>query len=229
MIYLSGVTNDTIEPRLIESGVGLMVQPGNGYAVRVERYEHWAADNGCFAAKWEEDSWLEWLSRLPTTALFAVSPDVYPNAEESLKRGLKFSGLLRGMGFRVAIVAQDGAERLSWPWDEMDCLFLGGKMGKPEWKTSVCAERLVHEARNAGKWVHMGRANSVKRLARAKQMGCLSADGTILKYGANLHVPWLTKAAQQSDAQGSLWQHESPSAYPEAWQYGRQQIKVEAI
>lgn len=188
MMYLTGATNDLLEPAIIGAGIGLMIQPGNSYHLRTDRYAFHAIDIGM---KWSEaDPYLAWLDqRDRERCLFAVSPDAYPDAVESQRRGLEFAPLIRDLGFPVAVVAQDGAERLHWPWDELDVLFVGGeRQANPnnEWKISGAAERLVHAARKAGKWVHMGRVNSGKgvgsRLERAAQMGCNSADGTYLKY-----------------------------------------------
>lgn len=186
MIYLSGVTNDRDEPALIAAGIGLMVQPGNSYNLRVDRYPSWAADNGCFAGQWDEDTHLAWLDALPREhCLFAVAPDVYPDATATLQRSRPYFGLIREMGFPVALVAQDYAQYLVLPWDDFDVLFIGGERKTPaslEWKLSVEAERLVHAARSHGKWCHMGRVNSLTRMKRARAMGCNSADGTFIKY-----------------------------------------------
>lgn len=51
----------------------------------------------------------------------------------------------------------------------------------PNW-SALSAELLVRQARNHGKWVHMGRVNSMARMERARSMGCNSADGTFIKY-----------------------------------------------
>jgi hypothetical protein len=186
VIYLTGVTSDRDEPFLLSHGVGLMLNPGNGYHRRVDRYSCFAADNGCFGDKWVEDKHLSWLEQLPRErCLFAVAPDVYPDAEATLNRSIGYFDLIRDMGFPVALVAQDGAEDLDMPWDDFDCLFIGGERTmdpRKEWKVSAIAERLVHRARNQGKWVHMGRVNSVGRMERARSMGCHSADGTFIKY-----------------------------------------------
>jgi hypothetical protein len=186
MMYLTGATNDRDEPALIEHGIGLMVQPGNSYHLRVGRYPFFGADNGCFADKWVEDTHLAWLEALPRErCLFAVAPDVYPDAAASLERGARYFDLIRSMGFPVAVVAQDHAEKLAYPWDDFDCLFIGGERTpnpRHEWKTSAEAEGLVRRARNRGKWVHMGRVNSIDRMERARAMGCNSADGTFVKY-----------------------------------------------
>ncbi len=232
MIYLSGVTNDRDEPALLAAGVGLMVQPGNSYHLRVPRFETngWAADNGCFSGKWEEDTHLAWLDRLPRAGcLFAVSPDVYPSAIESMERGLSYAPLLRELGFPVAVVAQDGAEELDWPWEEFDCLFIGGEARpddpRKEWKISMAAEHLAHEARRQGLWVHMGRVSSLRRMRRARDMGCLSVDGTFLKWRKRQRVTDHEGArdqrgANELDAWGQwlranpplpLQRHETPS------------------
>jgi hypothetical protein len=39
-------------------------------------------------------------------------------------------------------------------------------------------EQVVAEARQRGIWVHMGRVNSLRRLAYAASIGCDSIDGT---------------------------------------------------
>ena len=200
MIYLSGSTNDTIEDALIANGIGLMLNPGNSYHLRCDRYVCWAADNGCFNDKWEEMPWLDWLAKLPTKGcLFAVAPDVYPDALGSLERGLQYADLIRSMGFPVAVVAQDGAESLSYPWEEFDCMFIGGARTpnpKDEWKVSEAAESVCKRARNHGKWVHMGRVNSLDRLMRARAMGVQSVDGTFIKFGPNINAPKMSHYLQ---------------------------------
>lgn len=189
MIYLTGATNDEDEPSLIANGIGLMIQPGNSYHLRSDRYPFYAIDCGM---KWSDaEPYLAWLeSRSPVGCLFAVSPDAYPDAAESQRRGLEFAPLIRAMGFPVAIVAQDGAEDLTWPWEDFDVLFIGGQR-ETKWKTSQYAEGLCRRARAQGLWVHMGRVNSSKRLERARAMGCNSADGTFLKH-------WRRKRAGES-------------------------------
>jgi hypothetical protein len=195
VIYLTGVTSDRDEPALVAAGIGLMVQPGNSYHLRVDRYPHFGADNGCFGGKWDEDTHLAWLDRLPRDrCLFAVAPDVYPDAAATLERSAGYFDLIRGMGFPVALVAQDGAEHLELPWADFDCLFVGGKQTpnpKDEWKLSAAAADLCRRARAHGKWVHMGRVNGGpsdwrtavgSRMERARAMGCHSADGTYVKY-----------------------------------------------
>lgn len=204
MIYLSGATNDVIEPILVAGAVGLMVQPGSGYASRIGRYAWWAADNGCFNPKTYpgDDGWLAWLDRLPRDrCLFAVVPDVARRPDGSLggdpvatwERFKALGPLVRELGFPAALAAQDGIEampNLREQLEACDCLFLGGSTA---WKTSPAAERVCIAARNLGKWVHMGRCNSLERMERARSMGCNSVDGTYVAFGPNINGPRVCK------------------------------------
>ena len=218
MIYLTGVTNSVIQDELVAAGFGLMATVKKGSPAVVDSFPCYGADNGAFTDKWDEDGWLRWLSRLnPKRCLFAVAPDVYPNAQASLDRGLEYTFLLREMGFPAAIVAQDGAERIDYPWDEFDCLFIGGERTtnpKDEWKVSPQSESLIKKARSKGKWVHMGRVNSHARMEWARLAGCHSADGTFLKYGLEKNVPRMKNWIKQLDYEVPFQQmvsYESPS------------------
>lgn len=222
MRYLTGVTNDEAEPRLIAAGMGLMLNAGNSYHLRVARYPWWAVDVVGINNRGNLDDRFDWLDRLPRDrCLFVVSPDEYPSAERSLARGLEYAPLIRDMGFPVAVVAQDGAEKLDWPWDELDCLFIGGEARTPswgEWKVSAAAEELARRARAAGKWVHMGRVNSFdgigSRMERARSMGCHSADGTFLKYRRRKRAGEADDAREQRGVveieRGLLWLDANP-------------------
>ncbi len=150
---------------------------------------------------------MRWLEALPRSGcLFAVAPDVYPDAPATLVRSRPYLGIIREMGFPAAFVGQNGAEDLDLPWDEFDCLFIGGeRTPNPlfEWKVSRSAERLVRVARDRGKWVHMGRVNSLGRMKRAREMGCHSADGTFLKYRRR-KMPDDTKWSRQARGASEL-------------------------
>jgi hypothetical protein len=56
-----------------------------------------------------------------------------------------------------------------------DALFIGAST---EWKLGPSAEALVAQAKDRGKWVHMGRVNSHRRIRYAASIGCDSVDGT---------------------------------------------------
>ncbi len=161
-----------------------MLQPGNGYAAYVESLgvPAWAADNGCFAQgkRFKLERFYQWLETVPRSRLlFATAPDVFPDAIATIERSRPVLAELRTLGHRAAFVAQNHAERTAIPWDDLDCLFLGGE---DHWKLGAGARAVTTEAKSRGKWVHMGRVNSHRRLRYAANIGCDSADGTILRF-----------------------------------------------
>lgn len=178
----------------------------------------WCADNGCFSDKWDADAWWAWLvdnADRAADCVFAVAPDVVGDAWATHLRSMPWLSKIRALGYPVAYVAQNGARAKRLPWEHFDVLFLGGGLEcvrcsyvyreprKPtrdepcptchrrlsEWKTSRVARALVYEAKRRGKWVHMGRVNSHKRLRYADAIGCDSADGTYLAFGPDQNLP----------------------------------------
>lgn len=153
----------------------------------------WCADNGCFSSRFEETHWWSFLRRNAGEAgdcAFAVAPDVVGDAAATLTRSAPWLPRIRALGYPVALVGQDGLENLSVPWDDFDAFFIGGST---DWKLGSEAARLSREARGRGKWVHMGRVNSRKRIKYAESIGCHSADGTFLTYGAKANLPKLAR------------------------------------
>jgi hypothetical protein len=120
--------------------------------------------------------------------MFAAAPDVLGDAGATLKRSQHMLEWIRYAGFRAALVAQDGLECLPVPFDDFDALFLGGSTS---WKLGPAARGLAAAARRRGKWVHMGRVNSLRRLRYAARIGCHSADGTYLAFGPDTNLPRL--------------------------------------
>lgn len=180
LMYLSGV--DCAGSRVLAKthGLGLLPQPDSYRANKTEFYPYFGLDNGCFAAKWDEDKWLAWLDKMPRDrCLFATVPDVVGDAELTFDRWWKYNDKVKDLGFNRAYVLQDGCEDWHVP-EDAEAVFIGGST---EFKLSDEAAALTSQARQQGKWVHMGRANSAKRLSRAVEMNCDSADGTFLKYG----------------------------------------------
>jgi len=110
--YLTGANNPWAEALADEAWgrLGILLQPGNAYHRRVNRFAFWAADNGCFSSKgFDIDKWWSWLEGLvesmadlewdrhelegggeewgpAETCLFAVAPDVVGDAHATLKR-----------------------------------------------------------------------------------------------------------------------------------------------
>lgn len=188
---------------LIDAGVGVMMQPGIGYSHGHQAmYAAVALDNGCFNAKWDADKWMAWLERQPTSALFAVVPDVVGDADATRARWAEWSPFVKALGHRAAYVLQDGETIDGVPWDECDAVFIGGST---EWKLSNAAEVIVRHAKTLGKWVHMGRVNSLRRLRIAADWGCDSADGTYIAFGPDLNTGRLIGMLATLDREPSLF------------------------
>lgn len=151
----------------------------------------WMADNGCFSDKWDEGRWWAWLqanAHAADTCLFAVAPDVVADAWRSHMRSYPWLAKIRKLGYPVAYVLQDNAEKHPIPWNDFDVAFVGGSTG---WKLGPQARELVAEAKRRGKRVHMGRVNSERRWRYAQAIGCDTVDGTFLTFGPDVNLPRL--------------------------------------
>jgi hypothetical protein len=173
--------------------LGMITTPAAGNKVLPD--VSWCADNSCFTpGRYPgDDAYLRWLAhRAPYTArcAFATAPDLVGDAAGTLRRSAPILPEIRALGYRAALVAQDGLEHLAVPWDSFDVLFLGGST---TWKLSAAAADLAGHARRRGLAVHMGRVNSLTRLRHAAAIGCHSADGTYLAYGPDRNLPRLLR------------------------------------
>jgi hypothetical protein len=193
-IYLSGAVRHELAGR---KEFGYMKTPNMGN--KIPTGSTWFADNGCFSPKGERafdvTKYLVWLgTQDKAMCLGATAPDKVGDAAETLRRSLPVLPMIRAIGYKAALVAQDGLENLTVPWNEFDVLFIGGST---EWKLSPAAAELIAEAKRRNKWVHMGRVNSFKRFAYAMLAGCDSVDGTFLAFGPSLNLPklesWVSK------------------------------------
>jgi len=202
MIYLSGADNRELCAVADAAKVGIIATPdvGNTCAA-LSAYRWWAADNACFnqGDRFDLARYLDWLNRfdaIKDRCLFATAPDVVGDWAATWQRSAPVLPTLRAMGYPAAVVLQDGCDAVPWP--DVDAVFVGGST---RWKTSPAAEVLCRQARERGKWVHMGRVNSLRRLEAAQQMGCQSADGTYLAFGPRTNLPkmlkWLRTIEQQ--------------------------------
>lgn len=187
--YFSGaVSKEVLESR--REDLAILLTPNTGNRPDLSNTT-WAADNGCFTQPhtYSDERYLSWLAERPaSTCVFATAPDVVGDAVATLNRSLPVLRKIRALGYPAALVAQDGLEKCFIPWSTFDVLFVGGST---EWKLSPAAERIVREAKRRGKWVHLGRVNSRKRLALAESWGCDSADGTYLAFGPKVNFPKL--------------------------------------
>lgn len=199
--YLTGASMPVAEEYAAKrpNSLGVMLQPDSHYHTKLHIYRWWAADNGCFAARWDQSKWANWLQMIgrdywTNGCFFATAPDVVGDARATIDKSLPWLDRIRSWGFPVAFVYQDGAERDPLnliPWDHFDWGFIGGST---EFKLDPeRAGLLTQISRERGIPVHMGRVNSFKRLKLANDWGCYSADGTYLKFGPKINMPKLAR------------------------------------
>ncbi len=139
----------------------------------------WCMDNGVFTGKFSErDFWGKIDDMLPfrDMCVFVVAPDVVGNAIATMDAFRYWGPRIKAAGWPVAFVAQDGQELFDFP-PEFDALFIGGST---KWKMSAAADECIVRAQRLGKWVHVGRVNSRKRIRHFQVMSVDSVDGTTL-------------------------------------------------
>jgi hypothetical protein len=203
VIYLGTSPNShpTITSMLDNHEIGLMCQPKSNLP---RPGWIWAADNGCFGggSQFDDKKWLAWLSKPHprTGCLFASVPDVVGDHQGTLYRWRTYAPKVRDLGYPLAFVLQDGASVDTVPWDQFDTLFVGGTTG---FKQGIHCLNIAKDAKARGKWVHVGRVNSYKRLAYWNGVAD-SADGTHLAFDPTNNVQhikqWMSslKVARQS-------------------------------
>lgn len=104
---------------------------------------------------------------------FVAVPDVVASARRTLECFEFWYEQLSG--WPRALVAQDGIEDLTIPWDRIDAIFIGGST---KWKLSQCAADVVRAAKICEKWTHIGRINTPNRLEYFIDLGADSGDGS---------------------------------------------------
>lgn len=200
MLYLGNPSSPKVRDAMMAGEIGAILTPKQGNKLPEDTL--WIADNGCFSKGYPgDDAWLKWLTKRAVyrdRCLFATAPDVVGDAWATLARSAPHLPKIRALGYPAALVAQDGLEDLKVPWDTFDALFIGGSTA---WKLGAAARELAIEAQALGKWLHMGRVNSLRRWGYAEYIGCDSVDGTFLAFGPDLNLPRLRRWINQ----GSLF------------------------
>lgn len=183
--------------------VGVMVTPASGNRMHLlgSLVPFFAFDTGNYTRPVVLSDYLCLLAQCQPwgpRCLFATAPDVVGDAAATWALSAPALPAIRELGYRAALVAQDGLESLPLDWDSFDCLFVGGTT---RWKLSEAAYRLAAEAKRRGKWVHLGRVNSWQRLRAAHAAGYDSADGTCLAFNPPQYVReiagWLDRTKRQ--------------------------------
>lgn len=148
----------------------------------------WAADNDAFSG-FNPDRFRKMLDRISqavargaTPPVFITVPDVVGSYWRTMQQWPQWSEEIAERQLPRAFALQNGLE-YAWdyygpgalPWDDCEALFVGGDTA---FKFSRVVREIVNTANLHGKWVHMGRVNSVRRMLYAKNIGCDSCDGS---------------------------------------------------
>jgi len=155
----------------------------------------WAADNDAFS-DWDPDRYIRMLEAITDQpgCLFVTLPDVVANAKATDSGFARWLQMVRFTRQPIAYVAQDGAIPARIPWDNIDALFVGGSTG---YKLGAEARGAVRWAKERGKWVHMGRVNTLQRIKYANAIGCDSIDGTAVSRFKDHYLSKFLEAARQ--------------------------------
>lgn len=210
MLYLANPCGLEVTTAMRTGRIGMIVAPARQQADEKKLLcdgVAWCADNSAFGKEGfpGTDAFLAWLDSMPNRerCLFAVAPDVVCDHQRTYRRSFPVLPQIRDIGYPAAFVAQNGSRPHNVPWPTFDALFIGGDTA---WKLGAAARELVAHAKRLGKWVHMGRVNSERRLRYADHIGCDSADGTFLTFGPKKNLPrvegWLRGVVDQ----GALWE-----------------------
>lgn len=188
MIALVSGATATVRRYADTGGLGTLLRPGNGNG---PNGLPWAMDNGAFG-RFDQAAFLALLKRhrgRADEALWVAAPDVVGSAVVTLALFYVWEPRIRDLGYRVALVGQDGLTPWATPWHRMDALFVGGTTA---WKLGADARELIWEAKRRGLWVHVGRVNSARRMRYLMSLGSDvvdSVDGTKLSIAPDRWIP----------------------------------------
>lgn len=161
----------------------------------------WAADNDAYNG-FHEDRFVAMLDKLVDVpgCLFVTAPDVVGDAAATRRSFHNWTLPLLRRRLPIAYVGQDGATADEIPWHVIRAFFIGGST---EWKLGPEAAALAAEAKRHGKWVHMGRVNTWRRIEYANAIGCDSIDGTAVSMYTDTYLPRFSELADAAP-QGTL-------------------------
>lgn len=172
---------------------GRLKTPANGNSVQsiLESGVFWACDNDCYKqlSRKKYIRMLRVVSRQPRL-LWVAAPDVVADADATLLRFKLWRPTLEYYELPIAFVAQDGQEDRPVPWSAIRCLFIGGST---TWKEGPHAARLIREAHDRSKWVHVGRVNTLRRYWWLSSLPVDSIDGTAFSKWPDKYIPWMLR------------------------------------
>lgn len=139
---------------------GQLRTPLTAYALSGKQY---GLDNGCFS-KFESKTWRRLLSEAKQQDLinqpeFVCLPDIVGDARRTLELFDMFYEEVKPL--KTCLVLQDGIGNFAIDWHKVDAVFVGGS---DAFKISTEAINACKVAKMLGKWVHVGRVNTVERV-----------------------------------------------------------------
>lgn len=139
---------------------GQLRTPLTGYRISGKQY---GLDNGCFK-RFNAKMWRRLLREAKSQELykqpvFACSPDIVGDAEATLFLFKMYYHEIKPLP--VCLVLQDGIQNFNIDWHLIDAVFVGGS---DNFKESPYAIAICQMAKLLGKWVHVGRVNTVSRV-----------------------------------------------------------------
>lgn len=147
----------------------------------------WAVDNGAYKG-FDATAFASLLVRLSGRpgCVFVACPDVVGNARATADRFAQWRHVIAELGFPVALVLQNGIEDIGVPWSQLDAIFVGGD---DEFKLSNATADIIQTAKEMGKWVHVGRVNSMERIELFFRARVDSVDGSSMSMFPDLVLP----------------------------------------
>ncbi len=208
VLYLTVPPSTNACRELVATGrLGVITTPYVGRAIEnVLTWPTWAADNGCYtnAATFRLDWYLGWLERMRPAAescLFATAPDVVGDWAATWERSAPVLPKIRELGFRAAVVLQNGVEEAELDWSAFDAVFTGGD---DAFKDGQAVIPVLREARARGKWLHCGRVNTGHRMRECQLRRYDSVDGTLLAFGPDENLGRLMRLVDAIERQPAL-------------------------
>jgi len=140
---------------------GQLRTPLTAYGISGKEY---GLDNGCFS-KFESKKWRRLLNEAKEQELidqpkFVCAPDIVGDARRTLELFDHFYDEIKPL--KVCLVLQDGIGNFAIDWNKVDAVFVGGS---DAFKIADEAINACKVAKMLGKWVHVGRVNTVQRVA----------------------------------------------------------------
>ena len=156
-------------------------------------------DNACYNG-FDESLFTQCVNRINCEIEWLVVPDKVGDCDWTRR---SFDEWAPRLGeYPLGFVLQDGQKAEEVPWEDIECVFIGGTT---EWKFSDSVKQMSDIARERGKWLHLGRVNSQKRLRYAYSLKCDSVDGTgYSKYSKSELLPAL-QFIDELHSQGRLF------------------------